>query len=166
MTLTSTNKLKILYHSDMHFNTEDDIEVFVLSLPPETNYDIVIFDGDITITEAVSKGAVEAGNLLGAKAILVWTKSGRAARMVRKYGPIVPIIALTDNDQTARQLSLTRGVTAFVEKNLDKTDEFFTRAMELVGTLPKNRKGDIVVLVTGISETGTTNTFKVGIVGE
>ena len=86
--------------------------------------------------------------------------------MVRKYGPIVPIIALTDNDQTARQLSLTRGVTAFVEKNLDKTDEFFTRAMELVGTLPKNRKGDIVVLVTGISETGTTNTFKVGIVGE
>ena len=48
MTLTSTNKLKILYHSDMHFNTEDDIEVFVLSLPPETNYDIVIFAGDIT----------------------------------------------------------------------------------------------------------------------
>ena len=129
-------------------------------------YKDLIFDGDITITEAVSKGAVEAGNLLGAKAILVWTKSGRAARMVRKYGPIVPIIALTDNDQTARQLSLTRGVTAFVEKNLDKTDEFFTRAMELVGTLPKNRKGDIVVLVTGISETGTTNTFKVGIVGE
>ena len=129
-------------------------------------YKDLIFDGDITITEAVSKGAVEAGNLLGAKAILVWTKSGRAARMVRKYGPIVPIIALTDNDQTARQLSLIRGVTAFVEKNLDKTDEFFTRAMELVGTLPKNRKGDIVVLVTGISETGTTNTFKVGIVGE
>ena len=129
-------------------------------------YKDLIFDGDITITEAVSKGAVEAGNLLGAKAILVWTKSGRAARMVRKYGPIVPIIALTDNEQTARQLSLTRGVTAFVEKNLDKTDEFFTRAMELVGTLPKNRKGDIVVLVTGISETGTTNTFKVGILGE
>ena len=129
-------------------------------------YKDLVFDGDITITEAVSKGAVDAGNLLGAKAILVWTKSGRAARMVRKYGPIVPIIALTDNEQTARQLSLTRGVTTFVEKNLDKTDEFFARAMELVATLPKNRKGDIVVLVTGISETGTTNTFKVGIVGE
>ena len=129
-------------------------------------YKDLIFEGDITITEAVSKGAVEAGNLLGAKAILVWTKSGRAARMVRKYGPVVPIVALTDNEQTARQLSLTRGVTAFVDKNLDKTDEFFTRAMELVGKLHSIKKGDIVVLVTGISETGTTNTFKVGIVGE
>ncbi|MCP1222993.1 pyruvate kinase PykF [Sebaldella sp. S0638] len=129
-------------------------------------YKDLIFDGDITITEAVSKGAVEAGNLLGAKAILVWTKSGRAARMVRKYGPVVPIVALTDNEQTARQLSLTRGVTSFVDKNLDKTDEFFSRAMELVSTLPTIKNGDIVVLVTGISETGTTNTFKVGIVGE
>ena len=129
-------------------------------------YKDLLFDGDITITEAVSKGAVEAGNLLGAKAILVWTKSGRAARMVRKYGPVVPIVALTDNEQTARQLSLTRGVTSFVDKNLDKTDEFFARAMELVVTLPTIKKGDIVVLVTGISETGTTNTFKVGIVGE
>ena len=129
-------------------------------------YKDLIFEGDITITEAVSKGAVEAGNLLGAKAILVWTKSGRAARMVRKYGPVVPIVALTDNEQTARQLSLTRGVTAFVDKNLDKTDEFFTRAMELVGKLHSIKKGEIVVLVTGISETGTTNTFKVGIVGE
>ena len=129
-------------------------------------YKDLVFDGDITITEAVSKGAVEAGNLLGAKAILVWTKSGRAARMVRKYGPVVPIVALTDNEQTARQLSLTRGVTSFVDKNLDKTDEFFSRAMELVSTLPTIKNGDIVVLVTGISETGTTNTFKVGIVGE
>lgn len=129
-------------------------------------YKDLVFEGDITITEAVSKGAVEAGNLLGAKAIIVWTKSGRAARMVRKYGPVVPILALTDKEQTARQLSLTRGVTTFVEKNLDKTDEFFSRAMELVATLPKIKSGDIVVLVTGISETGTTNTFKVGIVGE
>ena len=126
----------------------------------------LVYDGEVTITEAVSKGAVEAGYLLGAKAILVWTKTGRAARMVRKYNPIVPIIALTDNDQTARQLTLIRGVIPFIEKNLDKTDEFFTRAMELTAAFEGVRKGDLVVLVTGISETGTTNTFKVGIVGE
>ena len=38
--------------------------------------------------------------------------------------------------------------------------------MEIAATQPGIKKGDLVVLVTGISETGTTNTFKVARVGE
>ena len=38
--------------------------------------------------------------------------------------------------------------------------------MEIAATKKKKKKGDLVVLVTGISETGTTNTFKVARVGE
>ena len=122
--------------------------------------------GDITVTEAVSKGAVEAAQLLEAKLIISWTKSGRAPRMIRKYNPDAPILALTDNEQTARQLLMTRGVFSYVAKGLDKTDEFFSKAMEIAATQPGIKKGDLVVLVTGISETGTTNTFKVARVGE
>ena len=122
--------------------------------------------GDVTVTEAVSKGAVEAAQLLEAKLIISWTKSGRAPRMIRKYNPDAPIIALTDNEQTARQLLMTRGVFSYVAKGLDKTDEFFSKAMEIAATQPGIKKGDLVVLVTGISETGTTNTFKVARVGE
>ncbi|MFZ2852291.1 MAG: pyruvate kinase, partial [Leptotrichiaceae bacterium] len=122
--------------------------------------------GDITVTEAVSKGAVEAAQLLEAKLIISWTKSGRAPRMIRKYNPDASILALTDNEQTARQLLMTRGVFSYVAKGLDKTDEFFSKAMEIAATQPGIKKGDLVVLVTGISETGTTNTFKVARVGE
>ena len=121
---------------------------------------------EITVTEAISNGAVRTSNLLDAKLIVCWTKTGRAARMIRKYGPTVPIIALTDNDQTARQLALVRGVRAYVEKGLDKTDDFFAKAREIAANHEEAKKGDLVVLVTGISKEGTTNTLRVERVGE
>ena len=72
---------------------------------------------DISVTEAISSGAVSTSHALDAKLIVCWTKTGRAPRMIRKYGPTIPIIALTDNDQTARQLALVRGVRAYVAKD-------------------------------------------------
>lgn len=124
-------------------------------------------EGEITITEAVSMGAVEATQSLDAKLIICWTKTGRAPRMIRKYGPTVPILALTDSEQTARQLALVRGVRAYVAKDLDKTDDFFAKAREIALQHEEDVKpGDLVVLVTGISETGTTNTFKVERIGD
>ena len=129
----------------------------------------------MTITEAISKSAVYASDTLHARLIMCWTKTGRAAKMIRKYNPNVPIIALTDNDQTARQLSVVRGVRSMHVPDLDKTEDFFRKAIEIaesqaVTTEDENytgiKKGDLVVLVTGISETGTTNTLKVTRIGE
>ena len=119
-------------------------------------------EGEVTVTEAISMGAVETSQLLNAKLIVCWTKTGRAARMIRKYGPTAPILALTDNDQSARQLAFVRGVRAYVATDLDKADDFFKKALEVAAQHESDVKaGDLVVLVTGISETGTTNTFKV-----
>lgn len=122
--------------------------------------------GNITVTEAISRGAVSSSEALDAKLILCWTKTGRAAKMIRKYGPTVPIIALTDSEQTARQLALVRGVRAYVEKNLDVADDFFRKAKEIASVHEEVKNGDLVVFVTGISETGTTNTFKIERIGE
>lgn len=129
---------------------------------------------NVNITEAISKGAVEAGENLKAKLIVCWTKTGRAAKMIRKYNPSMPIIALTDNEVTARQLALVRGVRAIVEKDLDNAEEFFAKALEVASSNAATtndeaytgfKKGDLVVLVTGVSESGTTNTFKVARIG-
>lgn len=83
---------------------------------------------EVTITEAISRSAVEAGENLGAKLIACWTKTGRVTRMIRKYNPSMPIIALTDSDVTARQLALVRGVRAIVATDLDNADHFFKKA--------------------------------------
>ena len=130
----------------------------------------IFYTHDVTITEAISKGAVEAAENLGAKLIVCWTKTGRAAKMIRKYNPSMPIIALTDSDVTARQLALVRGVRAIVVNDLDNPEHFFNKALEVAASNASTtadeaytgfKKGDLVVLVTGVSETGTTNTFKV-----
>ena len=130
----------------------------------------IYYTHEVTITEAISKGAVEAAENLGAKLIVCWTKTGRAAKMIRKYNPSMPIIALTDSDVTARQLALVRGVRARVANDLDNPEHFFNKALEVAASNASTtadeaytgfKKGDLVVLVTGVSETGTTNTFKV-----
>ena len=130
----------------------------------------IYYTHEVTITEAISKGAVEAAENLGAKLIVCWTKTGRAAKMIRKYNPSMPIIALTDSDVTARQLALVRGVRAIVANDLDNPEHFFNKALEVAASNASTtadeaytgfKKGDLVVLVTGVSETGTTNTFKV-----
>uniref|UniRef100_G1MSA4 Pyruvate kinase n=1 Tax=Meleagris gallopavo TaxID=9103 RepID=G1MSA4_MELGA len=61
-------------------------------------------------TEAAAVGAVEASFKCCSGAIIVLTKSGRSAHLVSRYRPRAPIIAVTRNDQTARQAHLYRGV--------------------------------------------------------
>ncbi|GLI55341.1 pyruvate kinase [Propionigenium maris DSM 9537] len=124
------------------------------------------FEGEISITEAVAKGTVEAAETLEAELIVVGTQSGRAARALRKYFPTAPILAITNNEKAASQLTLSRGVITSVEKNITNLEEFHkvaevrAREMGLVGS------GDIIVATCGdeVFKTGTSNSFKVVVV--
>lgn len=64
-------------------------------------------------TETVACAAVNAAHEQGAKAIIVLTTSGKSARLISKYRPSVPIIVVTRNAQTARQVHLHRGCFPF-----------------------------------------------------
>jgi pyruvate kinase len=63
--------------------------------------------------ETVAIAAVAAAAEQGASAIIVLSTSGNTARLVSKYRPNVPIITVTRNQQTARQLHLHRGCYPF-----------------------------------------------------
>merc|ERR1719510_1626032 len=54
--------------------------------------------------------AVQASYSVKAAAIVVLTTSGVTAKMCSKYHPKCPIVAVTRDDQIARQLQLHRGV--------------------------------------------------------
>ncbi|MGC6547591.1 pyruvate kinase alpha/beta domain-containing protein, partial [Escherichia coli] len=58
----------------------------------------------LRVTEAVCRGAVEMAEKLDAPLIVVATYGGKSARSIRKYFPTAPILALTNNEETARQL--------------------------------------------------------------
>jgi pyruvate kinase len=64
-------------------------------------------------TETVALAAVAAATEQEASAIVVLSSSGNSARLISKYRPSVPIIVVTRDEQTARQLHLHRGCYPF-----------------------------------------------------
>ncbi|KAF5355903.1 hypothetical protein D9756_004161 [Leucocoprinus leucothites] len=64
-------------------------------------------------SETVAIAAVAAAAEQDAKALLVLSTSGNTARLVSKYRPKIPIITVTRNEQTARQIHLHRGCYPF-----------------------------------------------------
>lgn len=63
--------------------------------------------------ETVAIAAVAAASEQDASAILVLSTSGNTARLISKYRPRAPIITVTRNEQTARQIHLHRGCYPF-----------------------------------------------------
>jgi pyruvate kinase len=64
-------------------------------------------------TETIACAAVNAAHEQNAKAIIVLTTSGRSAGLISKYRPNVPIIVVTRNPKTSRQIHLHRGCFPF-----------------------------------------------------
>jgi pyruvate kinase len=126
----------------------------------------VKFDGPVTMTEAISRGAVKIAEKLNAKMIVVATETGRAAKDVRKYFPTCSILALTPNEKTSRQLVLSRGVSSEVVGELKTTDEFHTTAEKILQEKGMAEKGDLVIMMSGeqMGTTGSTNMVRVHII--
>ncbi len=114
------------------------------------------------ITEAVCRGAVETAEKLEAPLIVVATEGGKSAKSIRKYFPHATILALTTNEQTARQLLLTKGVETTVTREIASTDDFYRLGKEAALASGYCQKGDVVVMVSGaLVPSGTTNTASV-----
>ncbi|KAG1443832.1 hypothetical protein G6F56_010528 [Rhizopus delemar] len=64
-------------------------------------------------TETVACAAVAAAREQNAGIIIVLSTSGNSARLISKYKPKAPIVVVTRNPQTARQIHLHRGCFPF-----------------------------------------------------
>ncbi|MGG6313729.1 pyruvate kinase [Paenibacillus macerans] len=117
-----------------------------------------------TVTEAISQAVANSALELNAKAIITSTETGYTARMVSKYRPKAPIIAVTTVDQTLRRLALNWGVTPVKGDLASTTDEMFDKAMK--GGLDSGlvKEGDLVVITAGVplGRSGSTNLVKIG----
>ncbi len=118
------------------------------------------------IAEALSHATCETAQDLGASAIITPTVSGYTARMVAKYRPQAPIVAVTPNPMVQRRLSLYWGVYPLLAERTDNTDEMIANAVKVAQDHGFVRKGDVVVVTAGAagSAPGTTNLMKVHVV--
>ena len=114
-------------------------------------------------TDAIGYATCEIAQRLGAKAIITSTQSGYTARMVAKYRPPQPIIAVTPDANIQRRLLLLWGINPLLTKIYTTTDEMIEASVQASLDAGYIRKGDTIVLTGGIPVGigGTTNFLKV-----
>lgn len=121
------------------------------------------FAQETTVTEAISQSVAISALDLNAKAIISSTVTGHTARVVSKYRPKSPIIAVTTQERTMRQLALVWGVTPVHGLEASSTDELLETALKGGKASGLVAGGDLVVITAGIplGRSGSTNLVKV-----
>ncbi len=116
-----------------------------------------------TVPEAISRSAISLAQDLQVKAFLIPTTSGGTARLIARYRPQQPIIAVSPVPQTVKMLCLVWGVQAVPIRGFKNTDEMVRllqkKAVELGVVKPK----DLVAITAGLPlhQAGTTNMITV-----
>ncbi len=113
--------------------------------------------------EAIAAATVAAGRMINAPLVIVFTKSGFSARIVASHRPAVPILALTDEARTCRQLNLVWGVVPRLVPPARGYDHMLAMALEQALELGLVQRGDRVLVTAGVpfDVPGTTNFMKV-----
>ena len=118
-----------------------------------TDKEISIWTPGIDIEEpidAIKKESCTIAELVGAKAIIALTETGNAPQKIAAFKTKFPIIALTDKPFIARRLSLVRGVWPILYKSVKNIPELQTSVKEIVTEYKIAKKGDRVVVVSGM----------------
>jgi pyruvate kinase len=120
-------------------------------------------DGVVTTEVAIAAATVAAVDMLDAPLVVVFTKSGFSARVVSSKRPPVPILALTDEARTYRQLALVWGVVPELVPHCADYDEMMDRTKSVVVRRELATNGDRIIVTAGVpfDMPGTTNLLKV-----
>lgn len=120
------------------------------------------------MTEAIGQAVAYTALNLKVRAIIAPTESGTTAKMISKYRPGAPIIAVTSSERPARKLSLVWGVQPIIGASVHSTDELLENAVDESLKHGYVKHGDLVVITAGVpvGQAGTTNLMKVHVIGD
>ncbi|SPO19800.1 probable pyruvate kinase [Ustilago trichophora] len=121
--------------------------------------------------ETIAMAAVAASLEQHAGAILLMSTSGTTARLVSKYRPSCPILTITRNPHTARDVHLYRGCYPFLyphprpednskwQEDVDNRIKYGLAEALALGII---EKGDVVITLQGWrAQSGSTNTIRI-----
>ena len=115
-------------------------------------------------TDALAGAAFYAAEQVDAKFIVVFTQTGFAARLMSKFRPKQPIIALTPSSWVARRMNMLWGVQPFVLRDVaDYHEQIVDRVDEFLLTRDIVSPGERLVILMGspIYQRAKTNLLRV-----
>lgn len=98
---------------------------------------------------SITRAARELANDRNVAAIVVFTQSGRTARLMSKTRPDVPILAFTPELCTYQQMSLYWGVTPLLVPYADTLEMMIKHVETAIATTTRLKKGQQVILISG-----------------
>jgi len=113
--------------------------------------------------EAIARAAVEAADSLGAKAIVALTLTGSIARLMARWRPRTPIIAISPRRDVVQRLVMAWGVYALQNPLFYNTDVLLQDLPMLLKKLDLVKTDDIIVITAGIpiNQVRPTNMIKI-----
>ncbi len=135
---------------------EFDYLDFHHDIPPEVK------TGDIPAI--MSYNAVSVAYLCNAKALVVLTETGHAARLLSRLRPRMPIFAFLSDERLYNQLALNWGVSPFLHSGTGtRLDAVVDEAVAICKREKLLEPGDKVVIVAGLplAQQGSTNMIRV-----
>jgi pyruvate kinase len=101
------------------------------------------------VTETVAQAAVSMSANLKAAAIISLTETGFTSRLISKYRPEIPILAITSSRKVAHKLSMNWGVIPILYSGETTDRARLAFAIEQAKALGYVRAGDIVISTAG-----------------
>ncbi|MCU0647717.1 MAG: pyruvate kinase [Gemmatimonadaceae bacterium] len=119
--------------------------------------------GTVTTEVAIAAATVAAVKMLKSPLVVVFTRSGTSARVVSSHRPPVPLLVLTDQASTARQLALVWGVVPVLVPAATDYDVMWDVARREALARNLAEPGDRVIVTFGapFGKSGSTNLMKV-----
>ncbi|HEY8535393.1 MAG TPA: pyruvate kinase, partial [Vicinamibacterales bacterium] len=123
--------------------------------------------GETSVALATVRAAAYAALDVGARAIAVFTESGRTATLMAGERTATPVYAFSPHWRTVQRLSLVWGVCAMKVSHFRTSREMTLDGERQLLSRRLLRKGDRLVVVRGsIRESGLTNTMYIRTLGE
>ena len=114
------------------------------------------------MTEAVAQASITMANHLNAAAILALTETGFTSRLISKYRPDCPILAITSSKKVVTRLSMNWGVLAIHYQGDGTDDDKIAFAMDRARELGYVKSNDLVIMTAGSShQAGSTDLIRV-----
>jgi pyruvate kinase len=121
---------------------------------------------EATAVDALSAAARQVAETLGAAAVVTFTSTGSTALRTARKRPQVPVLALTHNLRTARQLAVVWGVHSVHTDDAQGFEDMHGRASRIAQAEGFAKVGDNLIVTYGVpfGTPGATNTLYVATV--
>jgi len=114
--------------------------------------------------DALSHSACVLAEDIGAKAIVVCSRTGGTVRKVSKYRPKIDIIGMVIEPQSYRKLALSWGVIPVLSEEFDSMDVLFYHAKRAAVKTGLVKKGDKIIITGGNPNGKSGNSSVINIV--